>query len=62
MKQWMYEKLFYHIEDALILWLRTFLLELGIETEELEDTQINWDRTLDIQTMRQSCLCLKKRY
>mgnify|MGYP000931934313 FL=1 len=36
-EQWMYEKLFYHIEDAPILWLRTFLLELGIEQSELED-------------------------
>lgn len=46
-EQWMYEKLFYHIEDAPILWLRTFLLELGIEQSELEDNiVINWDRTL----------------
>lgn len=46
-EQWMYENLFYHIEDAPILWLRTFLLELGIEQSELEDNiVINWDRTL----------------
>lgn len=46
-EQWMYEKLFYHIEDAPILWLRTFLLELGIEQSELEDNiLINWDRAV----------------
>ncbi len=43
----MFEKLFYHIENAPILWLRTFLLELGIEQSELEDNiVINWGRTL----------------
>lgn len=46
-EQWMFEKLFYHIEDAPILWLRTFLLELGIEQSELEDNIfINWDRAV----------------
>ena len=46
-EKWMFENLFYHIEDAPILWLRTFLLELGIEQSELEDNiVINWDRTL----------------
>jgi serine/threonine-protein kinase len=46
-EQWMFEKLFYHIENAPILWLRTFLLDLGIEQGELEDNiVINWDRTL----------------
>ncbi|EGF20500.1 serine/threonine protein kinase [Streptococcus sanguinis SK1058] len=46
-EQWMYKNLFYHIENAPILWLRTFLLELGIEQSELEDNiVINWDRTL----------------
>lgn len=46
-EQWMYETLFYHIEDAPILWLRTFLLELGIEQRELEDNiVINWDRAV----------------
>lgn len=46
-EQWMFEKLFYHIENAPILWLRTFLLELGIKQSELEDNiVINWDRTL----------------
>ena len=32
----MYDQVFYHIEDAPILWLRTFLLELGIAQSELE--------------------------
>lgn len=42
----MYEEVFYHVENAPILWLRTFLLELGIEQVELEDNiVINWDRT-----------------
>lgn len=46
-KKWMYDNLFYHIEDAPILWLRTFLLELGIEQSELEDNiLINWDRAV----------------
>ena len=46
-EKWMFENLFYHIEDAPILWLRTFLLELGIEQGELEDNiVINWDRTV----------------
>lgn len=46
-EQWMFKNLFYHIENAPILWLRTFLLELGIEQSELEDNiVINWDRTL----------------
>lgn len=45
-EQRMYNDVFYHIEDAPILWLRTFLLELGIEQVELEDNiVINWDRT-----------------
>ncbi|QRO07885.1 kinase domain protein [Streptococcus oralis] len=43
----MYDNLFYHIEDAPILWLRIFLLELGIEQSELEDNiLINWDRAV----------------
>ena len=46
-EEWMYDNLFYHIEDAPILWLRTFLLELGIEQSELEDNiVINWDRAV----------------
>ena len=46
-EKWMYDNLFYHIEDAPILWLRTFLLELGIEQSELEDNiLINWDRAV----------------
>ena len=45
-EQQMYDSVFYHIEDAPILWLRTFLLELGIGQDELEDNiVINWDRT-----------------
>lgn len=41
----MYDDVFHHIEDAPILWLKTFLLELGIEQDELEDNIIiNWDR------------------
>lgn len=46
-EKWMYDNLFYHIEDAPILWLRSFLLELGIEQSELEDNiLINWDRAV----------------
>ena len=46
-EKWMYDNLFYHIEDAPILWLRTFLLELGIKQSELEDNiLINWDRVV----------------
>ncbi|MDU1466045.1 MAG: serine/threonine protein kinase, partial [Streptococcus mitis] len=46
-EKWMYDNLFYHIEDAPILWLRTFLLELGVEQSELEDNiLINWDRVV----------------
>lgn len=42
----MYKEVFYHIENAPILWLRTFLLNLGIDQEELKDNIfINWDRT-----------------
>lgn len=45
-EQRMYNDVFYHIEDAPILWLRTFLLELGIEQNELKNNiVINWDRT-----------------
>ena len=41
------DNLFYHIEDAPILWLRIFLLELGIDQCELEDNiVINWDRAV----------------
>ena len=46
-EKWMYDNLFYHIEDAPILWLRSFLLELGIEQSKLEDNiLINWDRVV----------------
>ena len=46
-EKWMYDNLFYNIEDAPILWLRTFLLELGVEQSELEDNiLINWDRAV----------------
>ena len=46
-EKWMDDNLFYHIEDAPILWLRIFLLELGIEQSELEDNiVINWDRAV----------------
>lgn len=42
----MYEQVFYHIQNAPILWLITFLLELGIAQSELENNiVINWDRT-----------------
>ncbi len=42
----LHSELFYHIEDAPILWLRTFLLNLGIEQTELEgNITINWGRT-----------------
>ncbi|HEM3941919.1 TPA: serine/threonine protein kinase [Streptococcus suis] len=57
----MYEKMFYHIEDAPILWLRTFLLNLGIDQEELKDNIfINWDRTSTYSSNDTELSLLKK--